>query len=255
MSSALVGYTGFVGGNILKGYKFDHLYNSVNFSEIQGMKFDLLVFSAASAAKWMANADPEKDKQHIDSLIKTLKTVSADRFVLISTIDVYKNPRNVTEDSETLFSENHPYGLNRGRLEEFVKTNFSKSHILRLPGLYGPGIKKNVIFDFLNNNDIEKIDSRGSFQFYNLNYITRDIQRVIEQDLSLINIAVEPVLVSEVYELYFGKPFVNKISDKPAVYDFRSNFAALWGAPKEGYLYSRRECLEDLRKFMFSYGV
>ena len=36
MTTALIGYTGFVGSNILKGRPFDDLYNSSNLARLPG---------------------------------------------------------------------------------------------------------------------------------------------------------------------------------------------------------------------------
>lgn len=250
MSSALVGYTGFVGSNILRGQTFDALYNSKNFEDIKNRNFDFLVFSGATATKWQSNANPDKDRQHIDGLIRNLETVSADRIVLISTIDVYKNQVGANEDGPTFYSENHPYGMNRGRLEDFVKSKFKKSHIIRLPGLFGQGIKKNIIFDFIHRNQIEKVDSRGSFQFYNLDYLLHDIKRIIDEDIPLINLSVEPVLVSEIYRACFGKAFVNEVVETPAKYDFRSKYSDLWRPNSQGYLYGADDCLKEIQSFV-----
>jgi hypothetical protein len=251
--SALVGYTGFVGGNILIGFgKFDFLFNSTNFSEINGKEFGLVIFAAASATKWLANKDPLKDRAHIDELIAGISTISAERFVLISTIDVYKYPVGVDERDQTDFHDNHAYGKNRGRLEEFVQQKFKVYNIIRLPGLFGPGIKKNVIYDFINNNQIGKIDSRGSFQFYNLDYIARDINKVIAEEIPLINLAVEPVTVADVYRACFNKEFINEVTDVPAAYDFRSQFSLHWQADSQGYLYNKKQCLAEISSFVKS---
>jgi nucleoside-diphosphate-sugar epimerase len=252
MSSALVGYTGFVGQNILKKRKFEFLFNSSNFDEIKNKHFNLVVFSAASAEKWLANSQPEKDKAHIDKLIENLSSITADRFILISTIDVYKFPMDVNEESETHYQDNHAYGLNRGRLEAFVMSNFENHSILRLPGLFGEGIKKNVIFDFIHSNQIEKIDSRGSFQFYNLDDIYRDMTHVMDHKIPLINMATEPVLVSEIYETCFGRPFVNELSNAPAAYNFKSKHAKLWNPKADAYLYDRDQTLKEIKKFISS---
>ena len=40
MTNAIVGYTGFVGSNLLQFYKFDHFYNSKNFNEVMNKTFD-----------------------------------------------------------------------------------------------------------------------------------------------------------------------------------------------------------------------
>ena len=46
-----------------------------------------------------------------------------------------------------------------------LRKKFSRHVIVRLPGLIGPGLRKNIIFDFLNHNNVTKIESRSVFQF------------------------------------------------------------------------------------------
>ena len=61
MTRAIVGYTGFVGSNIVKSFKFDKFYNSKNFHEAQNCEFDELFFVALPAEKWRANKFPDDD--------------------------------------------------------------------------------------------------------------------------------------------------------------------------------------------------
>ena len=58
-STALIGYTGFVGSNLLRQRPFDACFNSSNIDQIAGRSFDLVVCCGARAEKWKANADPE----------------------------------------------------------------------------------------------------------------------------------------------------------------------------------------------------
>jgi hypothetical protein len=44
MTKAIVGYSGFVGSNLLQFYEFDFLYNSKNFTETKNKTFDTLFF-------------------------------------------------------------------------------------------------------------------------------------------------------------------------------------------------------------------
>ena len=44
MTTAIVGYSGFVGSNLLQFYKFDNLYNSSNFHEAKNKEFDTIFF-------------------------------------------------------------------------------------------------------------------------------------------------------------------------------------------------------------------
>jgi hypothetical protein len=59
MSSALIGHTGFVGGNLRRQGSYDELYNSKNIESIAERSFDLVVSAGAPAAKWIANREPE----------------------------------------------------------------------------------------------------------------------------------------------------------------------------------------------------
>ncbi len=61
MENGLIGYSGFVGSNLCRQVKFDRKYNSQKFREMEGRNFGLLVCAGVSAAKWIANREPEED--------------------------------------------------------------------------------------------------------------------------------------------------------------------------------------------------
>lgn len=149
-NNILVGYTGFVGSNLAKNYKFDGLYNSKNIKEAFETNPDLLVYSGIRAEKFLANSNPEKDLEIINNAFENIKKINPKRVVLISTIDVYKKPIDVDEDTPIDIEGLLPYGLNRYKLEKMVEENFDDYLIVRLPGLYGENIKKNFIYDFIN---------------------------------------------------------------------------------------------------------
>jgi nucleoside-diphosphate-sugar epimerase len=228
MTAALIGHTGFVGSNLLRQRTFEARYNSSNVNDIRGREFDLVVCSGARAEKWRANAEPERDREHIDSLIDVLLHVRARKVVLISTVDVFKSPIAVDEDSPTPTDDLHAYGRNRRRLEEFVSREFDAC-VIRLAGLYGHGIKKNVIYDFLNDNDVDKIDSRGVFQFYSLDRLSHDIDTAIERRIPLVHLPAEPVSVAEVARAAFARDFHNEVVASPARYDIQTRYAAEFG--------------------------
>ena len=52
MSDALIGYTGYVGGAILRERSFDACYRSTDIDSIRGTKFDTIVCCGAPAEKW-----------------------------------------------------------------------------------------------------------------------------------------------------------------------------------------------------------
>ncbi len=147
---ALVGYTGFVGSNIYAAGDFDAVYNSKNIEDAYGTNPDLLVYAGLRAEKYLANSAPEKDMELIYQAEENIKKINPKRLVLISTIDVFKNPKDVDENSAIDTDNLHPYGYNRYQLELWVRGNYPDALIIRLPGLFGKNIKKNFIYDYIN---------------------------------------------------------------------------------------------------------
>ena len=194
MSKCIVGYTGFVGSNLLQFYKFDYFYNSKNFKDAINMTFDEIYFCGVPAVKWYANKNPDEDLLVINNIINVLKTIKVNKFYLISTIDVYEDVLSEKdEDYECNYMINHTYGKNRYMFEQFIKSQFENYHIIRLPALFGKGLKKNIIYDLLNNNGICNIPVNSSFQWYDLDWLKEDIENIIKNDIKLCNLFTEPL--------------------------------------------------------------
>lgn len=151
MTAALIGHTGFVGGNLARQTEFDACYASRTIQDIRGRFFDLLVICAVPAAMWLANNQPEQDRANIASLFDHLRTTRARRAVLISTIAVYADPASrPNEASDQGYERRKAYGLHRREFEEMLASHFPSLLSLRLPALFGPGLSKNFLFDLIN---------------------------------------------------------------------------------------------------------
>ena len=248
MFNSLIGYSGYVGGTLLKQESFTSLYRSTNIGDIDNQSFDTVVCAGAPAQKWIANREPGADRQKIEELIAHLKTIQCKTFILISTVDVFKNPIGVDEDTPVDESGLHAYGLHRRLLETFVEEHFSNHLIVRLPGLVGPGLRKNVIFDFLNDNNLQAIDSRGVFQFYPMVNLWYDIQTALNAGLKLVHLTAEPVSVADISQQGFGKSFTHTLANPAATYDLQTKHAQVFGA-SGGYQYSARETILAVRAY------
>lgn len=249
MITSLIGHTGFVGSNLIKQTKFDDFYNSKNIESIIGKDYEILVCAGSPAVKWLANKEPIKDRENLQRLMSCLERVSARKAILISTVDVYPVPIKVDEDTKINLESLHPYGKNRLELETFFQEHFD-SLIVRLPGLFGNGLKKNIIYDFLNDNIGDWIHRDSVFQFYNLEHLWQDIQIALERNLKLVNFATEPTSVKEVAAEAFGFEFTNQSQQNPARYDMRSLYFQLFDGCKPGYLYDKNRVLLELKEFV-----
>ena len=248
MNNALIGYTGFVGQNLNSQGEFNHLYNSKNIEEIRGKSFDTVFCAGISAVKWKANKEPETDLKAVNNLLVNLKYVKAEKFIHISTVDVYPDPVAVDESTEINTEILHPYGKHRLMAENFIKENFENHFIIRLPGLFGNGLKKNIIFDLMNNNCLDMINAESVFQFYSLDNIYRDIIKVTQSGIRLFNFATEPVSVDEVANKVFNSNFKGNPDKPKAVYDMQTQHADIFG--REKYIYNKAEVLSDIKSFV-----
>lgn len=245
MSTALIGHSGFVGGNLLAQRSYDAIYRSSDIDAIRGKSFDHVVCTGVQAMKWWANLHPDEDRAGIERLLGPLAEVNTRRFTLISTIDVYPTPREVDEQSPIERQGHHAYGLHRLEVEDRIRERFPDVLILRLPGLFGPGLKKNVIFDMLHDNGLEKVHPGGVFQYYDLRRLADDIDRAWELGLSLLNVSTEPLGTGEIRDRFFPGKELGATGPAPAGYDMRSSHAAGWEGTN-GYLYSKTQVIDDL---------
>lgn len=249
MNDALIGYSGFVGQNILSKHSFKHLYNSRNIEQIKNQKFDLVVSCATPSLVWKANLDPKSDLANIQSLMKNLKNVKAKHFVLISTIFVYPNPFEVDEDSQIKPRFLTPYGKHRYLLEKFVKKYFKSYTIIRLPNLFGQGIKKNLVYDLIYNNRLDLTDHRSEMQWYNLEHIWHDIKIAMNNHLNVVNFAVEPVTAKKIAKFCLDMNFETVTQKPPLKHKMYTKYGDFYGK-KSPYLYDAKTTLKSLKKFI-----
>lgn len=248
LSTALIGHTGYVGSTLARQAGFDALYRSTTIQDIRGREFRQVVCAGAPGQKWLANREPAQDRASIDLLMASLKTVRCEQFILISTVDVFSDPVGVDEQTAVDPAVLQPYGLHRRHLEEFVQTQFPRHLIVRLPGLVGPGLRKNVVFDLHHGNALQAVDSRAVFQFYPMVNLWADLGVAMEAGLSLVHLTAEPLSVGELALQGFGRPFGQQLPREPARYDLQTRHAALFGGTGR-YQYRARESLQAVRAY------
>lgn len=244
--SVLIGSTGYIGSTLGKSKSYSCYVNSKNFKSISGKNFDLLVCAGLPAQKWRANNNPHADWQNVTELSEVLKNVQADVAVLISTFDVYQPPIGSNENCKPSLFGSEAYGVNRAWFELFFQSNFPKTHILRLPGLYSKDVRKNLIHDILNNkfDQLDKVNMNSTFQFFNTERVGELIELVLKSDISILNVSSEPVFAQEIA----GLANINLQSvAKEIHYDVKTIYATeICG--QENYLFSKEFILYEVSK-------
>lgn len=243
----LIGYTGTIGKNLLNYIRFDKLYNTKNINEIAHQDFDELYLSCLPATKWYVNTHEHEDNNNTKILCEILKTVKAKYVVLISTIDVYpiKNSRqteNCIMDFNNESIVRDVYGKNRLLFEKFIMNTYEKYSIFRLPGIFGNYLKKNVIYDLVNDNNISNINQNSIFQWYYLNNLAKDINKY--KDYSIINLFSEPICTNDIINALFPSKNINNNSTSTVIYDICSELT------DTGYIYTKEETMGYISEYL-----
>lgn len=248
--NTIIGHTGFVGLNLCEQINFKYKYNSENIHKINNIEHDIVYCCGISGNKFWANKNSVIDKENIENLICNIKNIKCNKLILISTIDVYKNNINKNENDFKCDDKHHPYGWNRYWAElEFKKIFNEKLYIVRLPALFGNFLKKNIIFDLLNNIFYSKINLDNVYQFYYLSNLSNDIKYVIDNNIDEINLSTEPIKLNDIVEKYFK--FNNEVmffdERNGYIYNLKTKYS------NNGYWQNKNEVLNDLDKWLKKY--
>jgi hypothetical protein len=107
----------------------------------------------------------------------------------------------------------------------FLNTScyFQSYIIIRLPALFGDGLKKNALYDLLNNNEPEKIIGENEYQWYNINWLNQDINLLLENDFhGLINFCSQPISMISIINENNIKLKINLKAPPTILYDVNS---------------------------------
>lgn len=205
MNNALLGYTGFVGSHLRENLSPSETeyFNSENIQDVVGREFNNVYCACVPAVKWKANANPDEDAGLINTLKNILVRVKCRTFVLISTIDVHSS-QVLDQVEDNVMPSDATYGKNRYALEVFLRETFGdKLLVVRLPALFGVGLKKNYLYDLMNNNQVEKINFNSSFQWYSLSWLWEDLNLALEEGRKVVNLYAESIETSEIVRTFF----------------------------------------------------
>lgn len=247
MKTSIIGYSGFVGKNLCDQRKFDLYYNSKNIDKFCEVEHDIVFCAAPSAEKWIANKEPVKDLEKIFNLINCLKNAKIKKLILFSTVDVYGNFLDKDEDFLIDIKKIHPYGRNRFILETFLSELFDTS-VIRLPALFGNHLKKNIIFDLLNNNMISNISKNTSYQWFYLKDLMKEINFVMENDIKLFNCVPESVDTDEIMRRHFREKIQLCSGNSNINYNIKTKYKS------NGFIKNKIEVLKDLESFIHDFN-
>jgi len=172
MQICIIGHTGFVGQTVYEYLSNKHDVFGINSQtkDIPNQKFDVIINCAGSSKKYVAQKTPSEDFLMNANVFSTILKLKFKKLIHISSI-------SVSDDT------NSNYAKSKAAAENWVKLYYPQSTILRLSGLVGPNLEKNVVFDIQNNRKLfVTLDS--IYNFISTNEVAKIIEKVIELDIN-----------------------------------------------------------------------
>jgi hypothetical protein len=246
----LVGNTGLVGSTLCDSINFDFKFNSKNINEFSSHDIDGcdLYLSCLPATKWLINQNVLGDLENIISLINIFKTKTYRNVYLISTIDIYSDSPQGTDENYLPNYKSSNYGSNRLLFESLVKTQlkYNQCKIFRLPALFNNKIKKNILFDLINNNNIDKINSNSKYQWYNLDTLSEDIDQLESKfpNEEVFNLFTEPLDTQMIVDLFPQHKDKVFFGDTKIEYNYKTKYT------NNGYFKGHLEVLNEIKNMV-----
>jgi nucleoside-diphosphate-sugar epimerase len=176
----VIGAEGFVGSAFVRYLKNAGVelceVTRRNYAELIGTKSDVVIEAACNSKKFLADQNSLQDFElSVTHRLKTLLDFPAEFHLHISSVDVYSdliNPETTKEDTEIDIKTSSHYGFNKLLAEQLVRHHAQNWLILRLAGMIGEGLRKNPIFDILNDGRIF-IHPDSQYQFMPTDEVAR----------------------------------------------------------------------------------
>lgn len=246
----LVGNTGLIGQTLKEELTFDLEFNSKNMNEFSTHTMDKaeLWLSCLPATKWLVNKNINQDIDNIYSIINTLSVRKYSKIILFSTIDVYSDsPLKSNEDYPINFKSLN-YGSNRYLFELLVTQllQYDDIKIFRLPALFSKRIKKNVLFDLINQKNLDQININSAYQWYNLNNLHKDIFFYSKKypNEKIFNLFTEPIETKLIVNLFPEISNQVTTTSNRIEYDYYSKYG------DGGYISNKEVILEEIKNLI-----
>lgn len=246
----LIGNTGLIGQTIKDHINFDLEFNSLNIESIKDYSIDGcdIYLSCLPATKWLVNQEPNKDYNNILNIYNIISKYKFNKIILFSTIDIYYNSPVMTNENFKPYINNINYGSNRLIFELLINSlNYKNIQIFRLPSLFGNRIKKNILFDLLNNNQIEKINFNSKYQWFYLKNLYSYIVKY-NNISGIINLFPEPIESIEIAKLFKINLDVINYKENRILYNYTTIYS------NTGYIQSSNDTIQEIKNFINEYS-
>lgn len=190
MRVTVIGAEGFVGSafvRLLKSRADIELacVTRSNYGQFAGKLSDVVIEAACNSKKFIADENPVAEfEASVTHRLNTLLQFPAQLHVHISSVDVYNDltsPETTREDSIVDLRQTSRYGFHKYLAEQLVQHYAQRWLILRLAGMVGSGLRKNPVFDIVNDLPL-RVHPDSRYQYMNTDDVARIGWGLVEKE-------------------------------------------------------------------------
>jgi nucleoside-diphosphate-sugar epimerase len=211
----ILGAEGFVGSAFVRyclKNKIEHAPIDLNnYQEFKGQRCDLLINAAGNSSKRLALTDPGQifDRNVRDTLL-SLIDFSVDRYVYLSTCDVYNdcsNPAYNVETTAILPVKLSRYGMSKYMGELLAQQYARTCIIVRMGGMVGPGLRKNAIYDLTHGGKLY-VHPDSAYQYLHTDQVAQMVLRLAQEmpGGDVLNLCGDGVVELRLVQSWMGQP-------------------------------------------------
>jgi len=239
---AVIGGNGFLGSMLSNDFGAKKILRN-NLDSIAQSYWDQIIIAAPTGNRLMVGDNPVQDFNDCRAIVEAIQKSTYDQLLYISTVDVYQEKTSIDDNLSVQVPE-HSYGKNRHFLERSLSA-LDHCHIIRLPSLCHPTIKKNILFDLASSQWLDKISLDSCVQWYPIKKLAHDINWVIKSGVTHINLVSSPISNRQIVQTYFPELVDNLSRNSVQLqrYNVRTSYS------DSGYWISEAEIWESFTEF------
>jgi UDP-glucose 4-epimerase len=206
---AITGASGFIGSNFLKRYKGEYISIDLRKKIDIPNGVDTVIHLAGISRPYISQSDPAM----------TFKVNVAKTVELLEEMRLKKVSKIIFASSILCEYPGCNYGQEKLITERYIKlfsSQFGINYvIMRISGVYGEGMNRNPVYEFLSNGEVNLYVSRHSvYNFIYIGDVVNAIIRSLKQTNETLNIYGKDICLNHIYEYYR-----DQLNERPALYD------------------------------------
>lgn len=224
----VLGGNGFVGSAFVRLFESQNVPYEIisheNYQSLAGKSCDLLINANGNSKKFLGKKDPKWEfEASVTSVRNSLVDFQFKKYVFLSTSDIYPDCSHselTSEDSRPEPSSQNAYGFHKYLAEQCVQHAADDWLIIRMGGFVGPGLKKNAVYDILNDQPLW-VHPKSDFQLIHTDDSARLIMSLVDQQISreIFNLTARGTVSVQQIMALAGKKIEPKNDCQPVRYE------------------------------------